>query len=185
MNFNNIKQIIMPEGKVRKIESNNTILWESTIAYEASNLVFNGTSDCINTGIYLFTSENINKDFELTVNYLSDGQMGTQGTIVCSKAEQTNYPGFVLRQQNNSTNFEISGSKTVQRPYIDCINKDIIVRRVSNVYTIQFTENDIETIPVRDIVHSVPVALGVVIKPDGTKMRYGKMTINHIKLEWK
>ena len=69
------------------------------------SIVFDGTN-YIDTGLNLFSSENINKDFNIsfTLNYVDTNE--SQATLVNMKDESnTKYPGFVYRFSSNRMTF--------------------------------------------------------------------------------
>ena len=71
----------------------------------------NKTKKMVDTGVSLFNTTNYQKDFEIgftVVEYTTSSQSETQATLVNSKYENSgvNYPGFVLRRNNN--NFQLT-----------------------------------------------------------------------------
>lgn len=71
----------------------------------------NKTKKMVDTGVSLFNTTNYQKDFEIgftVVEYATSSQSESQATLVNSKYENSgvNYPGFVLRRNNN--NFQLT-----------------------------------------------------------------------------
>ena len=71
----------------------------------------NKTKKMVDTGVSLFNTANYQKDFEIgftVVEYDTSSQSESQATLVNSKYENSgvNYPGFVLRRNNN--NFQLT-----------------------------------------------------------------------------
>lgn len=58
---------------------------DKNIAYEARNLSFNGVNEYIDTGVYLFTQENINRDFEFIAKGIAANNSEASNTIICAK----------------------------------------------------------------------------------------------------
>ncbi|MBR3362652.1 MAG: InlB B-repeat-containing protein [Bacilli bacterium] len=94
---------------------------------QTGECIFNGSnsnitgSECqdyadkkyIDTGIALYSSENINKDYEIgfeIVNYVP-GNNVNQATFFNTKLETTGYPGLVFRKKTN-TDVELASRKT-------------------------------------------------------------------------
>ena len=118
--------------------------------------VFDGTSSTfVDTGINVFSSTNINKDFEIRFTFKSvDSDVFTytpqQPTIVNVKDESNPYmPGFNIRYNtNNSTvnmtptyKWEGSTNRSVTLPTIASANAPIhfVYRRRNGVITLQYT----------------------------------------------
>lgn len=79
-----------------------------TILYEGTDLVFDGTNaTAIDTGVALFSAENINKDFRIIFkNLYIDNSKGVGNTgercLVGAMYEVSPYPGFVIRVSTNT-----------------------------------------------------------------------------------
>ena len=150
---------------------------KSNIAYEAFNLSFGGTN-YIDTGLYLFSAENINKDFELVATDVNCRDNST-ATVICHKLDGPAY-GFLVRT-NGSTQHEYKGT-------IQCLaNYDvmIIVRRISGVLSVE--GDGITNLPVPfnpNTVFNQPLVLGCALQSNGVPYRYTKGTIGHIIVRW-
>lgn len=149
-------------------------------AYEASNLTFDGTN-YINTGVSLFSSENINRDFRITVDGITPNtSQGTGGVaercIIGSMSETSPYPGFVVR----------AGILNPGRGVISLTNNassNLVIERISGVITVTGAEK--YNAGTYTTVFDIPVTLGCELNSDGvTPFRYMGGTIDHIKIQW-
>ena len=117
-----------------------------TVFEHEGECIFNGSSsnitgsECqeyadkkyIDTGISLYSEENIDKDYEVSfeiVNY-DETKNGNQSTLFNTKNEANGYPGLVFRKKNN-IQFELASRKT------SSANESIL-----------FTSNDIITLSI-------------------------------------
>ncbi len=87
----------------KETKTSDTYILDGTIKFDGTNY--------IDTGINLFSLENINKDFEISLTiqkYITNNI--SQSTVVNLKDEsQTNsWPGAVYRKKNNTTTFEFT-----------------------------------------------------------------------------
>lgn len=72
-------ELIRRRGMIKKEDA-------SYVAYEAYNLSFNKSlSTYIDTGIYLFSPQNIGRDFEFLAEDIRGVAGVTEQTIICSK----------------------------------------------------------------------------------------------------
>ena len=151
---------------------------DKSIAYEAWNLTFDGTN-YINTGVYLFTAENINRDFEVIIEGLNgEDTSGSSNTILCAKHNGQAY-GFLIRL--NGVNISTYNGTICMK-----INYDnhLTVRRVDGVISMS---GDTITNPKVKFVNAAfghPLVLGCAVNDDGTYYRYGHGTIQHIIVRW-
>ena len=152
---------------------------DDNVAYEAYNLSFDGTnSTVIDTGVYLFTQENINRDFE----FIAEGIVGaniSNSTIICAKHNGNAY-GFLVRTTGGtSTNY--NGTIFVKStPNI----AKIIVRRENGVITMAGENITNPRAQFANGVFGWPLVLGCAIDDDGSNYRYATGTIEHVKLTW-
>lgn len=147
------------------------------IIYEGFNLDFDGTN-YIDTGAYLFTEENINKDFEV----IADGIVGlrsSENTIICAKHNGKRY-GFLVRT-NSSISTTYNGTICVTATPN---RASIIVRRKNGVITVSGT--NITNLGVKFINDAFdwPLVLGCAINDDGSYFRYATGTIDHVLVKW-
>lgn len=151
----------------------------SPIAYEAYNLSFDGTdSTVIDTGIYLFTQENINRDFEFIAEEI-DGTNIRNSTIICAKHNGNAY-GFLVRTAGSpSTAF--NGTIFVKStPNI----AKVIIRRENGVITMSGENITNQGVKFANNVFGWPLVLGCAIDDDGSHYRHATGTIAHVKVTW-
>lgn len=146
------------------------------ILYEAYNLSFNGTaSTVINTGIYLFTAENINRDFELTAENIG-GENQANYTIICAKHNGNAY-GFLVRIQNSS-------STSYKGTIFVTSGASITVKRINGVITLSGTNIANPNAQFINEVFNWPLVLGCAVDDEGNYFRYKTGTIGHILVRW-
>lgn len=148
----------------------------SNIAYEAKNLTFDGTN-YINTGVYLFSEKNINRDFEVIIENLY-GKGDSNNTIICAKHNGNAY-GFFIRC-NGSTNTTYKGTISVKKQY----NNNIIVKRINGVISVSGNTITNPRVQFTNAVHNHPLVLGCAVEDDGSYYRYEQGTIGHIVIRW-
>lgn len=152
---------------------------KSNIVYEAYNLSFDGTDNTvINTGVYLFTQENINKDFELIAEGINGSGATSSNTIICAKHNGQSY-GFLVRPYN-STSTTYKGTIYVKSNS----NATIIIRRVGGVITLSGESITNLGVQIVNGVFDRPLVLGCAIDDDGNRYRYEQGTIQHVKIQW-
>lgn len=147
------------------------------ILYEAWNLSFNGVDEYIDTGVYLFTQENINRDFELVAEGISANSNSGNNTIICSKHNGNSY-GFIVRVNNSS---DTTWKGTI------CIwpsPGSIIIRRINGVITLDGTNIYNPGMKFTNAVFDWPLVLGCAIDDNGNPFRYRKGTIDHVCVRW-
>ena len=139
----------------------------------------------INTGIQLFNSDNINKDFEIGLSiegYLPSNQNETQATFLNVKLENSSagYPGFTLRRNGN--NIELTGRFGSAKPIVTFSAADVssikIARKDKKLY---YSINDGAWTLFQDIssfntTFDTPVTFGSSLNTNGTPMRIIKDT---------
>lgn len=154
---------------------------ESNIAYVGENLTFNGTvNSIINTGIYLFNEENINRDFEVVVEglYGDDRSSGGANTVICAKHNGNAY-GFLVRINNNS-NTAYNGTIAVKINY----NNSLVIKRINGVISVTGELITNPQVKFTNTVHQWPLVLGCAINDDGTYYRFSKGSIKRIIVRW-
>ena len=154
---------------------------DDLVAYEAYNLSFDGTtSTVINTGVYLFTAENINRDFEVVVEGIVGRTTNTNtNTIICAKHNGNSY-GFLVRAAVN-TSTAYNGTIFV-KPMPD--SASIIIRRQNGVITVSGTNITNPGVNFTNDVFAWPLVLGCAINDDGSYFRYATGTIDHVLVKW-
>ena len=148
------------------------------IAYEAFNLSFDGTSSTvINTGIYLFTAENINRDFEFIAEDIQ-GKTNSTNTIICAKHNGNSY-GFLVRIYDNTAT-TYNGSIFMKAD----VSGTVIVRRINGQISLSGKNIRNPDVQFVNAVFDWPLVLGCAIDDDGTYYRYKSGTIGHVRLKW-
>ena len=152
----------------------------SNLLYEAWNLSFNGTDNTvIDTGVYLFTQKNINRDFEFIAEGINGGGPTNEATIICAKHNHNAY-GFLVRP-SGSGSINYNGTIFVGK---NSAIASIIVRRVGGVITLSGTDITNPRVKFTNGVFDWPLVLGCAIENDGSRYRFARGTIQHIKVQW-
>ena len=148
----------------------------ANIAYEAENLIFDGTN-YIDTGVYLFSEKNINRDFEVVIEDLYGGN-SSNNTIVCAKYNGTAI-GFLIRL-NSADYTRYNGTISMK------INNhnNITIKRVNGIITMNGEVITNPTVQFTNTVHNHPLVLGCALQDNGTPYRYATGTIGHITVKW-
>ena len=156
-----------------------------TVYEHPEQYVFNG-ENYINTGLNLFTSENIDKDFEVSFAIDSIEPLSENQIVLVNGKDEGNapsYPGFVYRiYTDGSIRFDAKGGsgngnstkkENVQTVKISRVNK-----------TMYLSINNGEEKQVYDFTnftnyHNVPLTIGAALK-NGTPIRLFKGTLSNI-----
>lgn len=150
---------------------------DDSVLYEAFNLSFDGSS-YIDTGVYLFTQENINKDFEFIAEGISGARI-SQNTIVCAKHNGNAY-GFLIRI-DDGTSTAYNGTISVKStPNV----ATVIVKRINGVITLSGTNITNPSVKFTNTAFNWPLVLGCAIDDNGTPFRYRAGNIEHIVVRW-
>ena len=154
-------------------------------------------TDYINTGIQLYTSANINKDFEIYMeisNYSQANQSTStnQHTILNSKYENINvyYPGFTLRRSATNNYFEFTNStnnvKEVLSAPASSIQQFKIIRKNNKLFYQINNGNKVffQDIGIVQQIFSTPVTFGASLDSSNNPWRKTKVTLSnmHIKI---
>ena len=160
------------------------------------------SKSCINTGVNLYSEENVQKDFEIsfdivefdkTAQNTSDGQP----TLLNSKYENSslNYPGFVFRATSSLNTYELTSgavpgaSKATVSKSTNDVQSFKIVRKDHILYYSFNGDNlkQLQNITTFNTPFNVPVTIGCSLKEnnDGsfTPYRYFDGTISNIKIK--
>lgn len=154
---------------------------KNNIAYEAWNLSFDKTKkESINTGIYLFNEENINRDFEVVIEGLYGSSNSVQDTILCAK-HNGRALGFLIRAYNTNDR-KYAGTIFAKK---DVINDVIIIRRINGVLSVEGNTINNQPVPFNpNTVFDWPLYLGCAIDDNGNPYRWATGTIGHIVVRW-
>ena len=134
--------LIIPDVTgVLVIDGEAPVLENFSIKYVyGDNIVFDGHS-WIDTGIALFSAENFDRDFELTVNvdnYTYDNKQNSkQNTLVnCVDHVSSPYHGFLLRMTNQNTySFKVTNAQntvTETKPSASAV-QNVLIKRENKV----------------------------------------------------
>ena len=153
---------------------------KNNIAYEAWNLSFNATKkESINTGIYLFNEENIDRDFEVVVEDLY-GSSSSEATIICAKHNRLSL-GFLIRC-TATANHTYAGTIAIKK---NTIPNTITIRRINGVLSVEGNTITNQPVPFNsNAVFDWPLYLGCAIDDDGEPYRWATGTIGHIVVKW-
>lgn len=160
---------------------------DEKLIYRARNLVCNG-SNFFDTGFAPFTSDNINKDFKITIRLSSIIQDNQQNVILGCKYEGTlnglSYPGFYMRiERNSQTKIEIGGYNYYTPNISDLLSKNIFFWRKNGVYKCYIDGLTEQTLSVRSTQFDQNIVIGAGVQTNGTKFRYSNCTIDYIRIE--
>ena len=155
----------------------------SSVHYD--EIVFDGTN-YINTGIQLFSEENIGKNFEISFELTNVGSnQVAQATLFNAMQEKNPYPGFVMRAMTNTSNLEFNSPKIKNRTGINInTTQKIILKRYNDVYYIKINDNDMERLgSYSGGTFDVPLTIGASLDGSGNPWRYFKGTMSNVNVE--
>ena len=156
-------------------QSDTSYQYGGDIIYDASNLTFDGTN-YINTGVYLYTNENIDRDFEVSIEGALFQYTGGDRTFICAKHNGL-ARGFLIRP-NNSTNSTYNGTLYA----LPNVLSDLIVRRINGVHS--YEGNFVNHPNFTNLPFDHPLVLGCALDDNGNPYRYATGTMNHICVKW-
>lgn len=165
-------ELIRRRGMIKKEDA-------SYVAYEAYNLSFDSSlSTYIDTGIYLFSPENIGRDFEFLAEDILGVAGATEQTIICSKQDSTSY-GFLVR---TTTRTDTAWNGTIHVMY--GVDATVCVRRINGVITLSGEHINNPSVRIVNSAFNLPLVLGCALQDNGTPYRYASGTIGHVKVTW-
>ena len=165
-------ELIRRRGMIKKEDA-------SYVAYEAYNLSFNKSlSTYIDTGIYLFSPQNIGRDFEFLAEDIRGVAGVTEQTIICSKQNSTSY-GFIVR---TTTRTDTAWNGTIHVMYN--VDATVCVRRINGVITLSGVNINNPSVRIVNTAFNLPLVFGCALQDDGTPYRYATGTIGHVKVTW-
>ncbi len=153
-------------------------------------IVFDGTN-YINTGMYLFSPENFDRDFVMTLHIDSVGTNDNMDAIVGSLDERGRpYSGFVLRkhtyQGNDVIQLHSNGSGAASTKYFDTVGDIVIIRSNNKVYY-KIDDSPLHLLntydPEVDWFNS-PVTLGAALDTNGGPFRYFEGAISNVSIRY-
>jgi len=149
-------------------------------------------NDYLNTGVYLFSENNINDNFELTFNIVDHGNNDNYATIVNSLYEDhSTYPGFVYRsyvyeeERSEELHANANGNFHDQKLDISTTNKVTIVRINGILY---FSTNDNSLVQIQDftdydLYFDIPVTFGASLDAQKNPFRYFVGTLSNMQIK--
>lgn len=149
----------------------------SAYFYEAENLVFDGTN-YVNTGVYLHSAENIDKDFELEC-VISALDLNANTAIVGAMYEVSPHPGFLIRV-NSSRERDIA----IGESFPFSLGDIITIRRESGYLKAYINGVDTGASKADSKAFDHPVMLGCELDDNGNPYRYATGTIDYINIRW-
>ncbi len=145
-------------------------------------LVFTGTN-YYDTGVYLFSAENIGKNFDISFDVINVGNnQSNLASVFNSMLEVAPYPGFVLRYSNGHYEFNSPGISTIN---VDLANANkILLKRYNDVYYIQINDGELTEIGVYEAntTFDVPLTIGASLDGNGNPWRYFVGTLANISV---
>lgn len=161
---------------------------DEKLIYRARNLVCDGHS-FYDTGFAPFSSENINKDFKITVRMSScTGVYGMQNVVLGCKYEGTldgmSWPGFYWRVHVGGINMELGGYNYYVFSIDYALGKNLFFWRKNGIYKCHFEGDAERTLSVRSTVFNQPIIIGAGMQTDGTKFRYSTCAIDYVCIEY-
>ena len=153
---------------------------KNNIAYEAWDLSFNKSKrEYINTGVYLFNEENIDRDFEVVVEDLY-GSESNNATIICAKHNGLSL-GFLIRCTAQADH-TYAGTIGIKK---NTIPNTITIRRINGVLSVEGNTITNQPVPFKsNTVFDWPLYLGCAIDDNGKTYRWATGTIGHIVVRW-
>ena len=166
---------------------------ELETVYSASSISLNGTSDFVNTGINLFSEENIDKNFEISFKVSEINGYSYNATIVgLNDMSVAGEPGVMLRTPSSGKcKFEYKGGLTIRTDTSKTLSAgtEILIQRLNgSIYTYVNTNNA----RVREYDYSdsnftfdAPLVFGAMLNGSGNPTNYfkGKLTNVVVKLQ--
>lgn len=161
-------------------------------AYALDTYTFNGTSDYIDTGLKLFSEENINKDFEISFTIEEYGTNDAYATLINAMDESGSpWPGFTFRYEYNGSSLEMftvaNGNGNSNKAFYGTSVKKIVVQRIDNVLYYQFDDGEVETFfdfTGMTTTFDAPLTIGASLDGSGTPFRYFKGTLSNMTVKF-
>ena len=185
---------------------NNAILyakWTSEIDFETvyrhdEEFVFTG-DNYIDTGVYLYNTENWQKDYEIafTIEEYTPSEQEFQAVFVNTKNEKGNtsgstiVPGLVVRKNTSKSDIEITqsinnGVKATKNISLTTLPMTIKVLRINGI--VYYSVNNNELVMVQNMNNfnnpfEVTTWFGATENVDGTAMRYLRGTLSNMYIK--
>lgn len=152
-----------------------------------NDIVFDGTN-YIDTGIYLFSEKNINRDFEVSFDIKERMTTENYATMMSSMDETGSpWPGMVYRVFNaNDDQFAAnSPSSKVDKKYKNTNVQKVTLKRICGVIYVNFNDGeDTQMLNLSSITNSfeIPLTFGAALNADKTPFRYFIGTLSNLKV---
>lgn len=164
-----------------------------TMALYENKMEFDGKNSSIfDTELYLFSAENIHKNFEIYFEIKKINSNSNQSTLMNAKDESglnKVYPGFMMRIDNGK--LLLKGDSTSSNSNKENFNyndvESVRIIRISDVVYYSINEGQYKTLmDFSNIVRTfdAPLAFGGVIKPNGDKARPFNGTLTNVSAEF-
>ncbi len=192
----------LKDMKIKYLDQDTTIEAFELAYNSLSTVKFDGTN-YLNTGVYLFNEENINKDFDITFTIKAyDATQTVYSTIMNSLDESTSsFPGIIFRfyitaseasssTEYTPTKYQLIGNGTSKTNVsIDdlTISQVRIIRRENIVY---YSIDNSKLAQLQDFsdfttTFDVPVTFGASLDSSGEPYRYFKGSLSNIEVRIK
>ena len=160
-------------------------------SYTASTLVFDANDmGIVDTGVYLFSSANIHRNFEISFDVTAIGSNSNQATLINGKDESgAPYPGFVFRIDKGK--LMLKGDSTAQDTYSDNRETNTVQNlrlvRISDVLYYSINNEPFAVLmDYSNIVRTfdAPIALGGLIRPNASRERAFRGTLSNVVIQF-
>ena len=158
--------------------------WRKVFYSHDESKVFDGTN-YLDTGVKLFSEENVHKNFELTFEITDiNGTQTSQATIVNAMLEKSPYPGFVFRFQTDTSKVEFNSPKIAGKSNINASTTNkVVIKRVNDVYFLQLNGGTDQRIGTYSgSTFDETTVIGASIDGNGSPMRFFKETLDNISI---
>lgn len=161
-------------------------LWGETFEYLGDN-VFSG-DNYIDTGLYLFSEENISKDFEIVFEVKKLTYVNQYDTILSIMDETGSpWPGVVFRL-SSANNYQIganvSSSLKKEKNYSNQTNKKVSIKKVEKILYISFNDgNNEKFLDMSKLTpFDIPLTFGASLDGNGNPFRYFTGILSDIRI---
>ena len=144
-------------------------------------------SNYINTGLNLFSRENIDKNFEISFKIVSRDATTSQATMINAKLEEEPYPGFAYRVTSDLIQDQLSisaGESTYKKNYNRADIERISIKRVNGILYLKINDGSYQQVLDTTSLtpFDIPLTIGASLDSNGNPWRYFKGTLEDIKI---
>lgn len=156
------------------------------ILYLARNLICDKAT-VYDTGFAPFSTENIDKDFKITIRIKSfDSSNANNDVVLGCKYEGTisdqQWPGIYIRKQNSTFNV---GGYNYWTPAINSVlGNNLYIWRESGIWYAQLDGGTQQTLSVRVANFDQNIIIGAGQQTNGSYFRYSKGVIDYVRIEY-